>query len=78
MASFKDRDFAEDHSTVYQKWDKIFNEENYSEGDFYGSVHDYFMTQSYGKFNLKFDLIFVELPDSCKKYRSTRTHDEYS
>ena len=78
MASYKDRDFAEDHSTVYQKWDKIFNEENYSEGDFYGSVHDYFMTQSYGKFNLKFDLIFVELPDSCKKYRSTRTHDEYS
>ena len=78
MASYKDRDFAEDHSTVYQKWDKIFNEENYSEGDFYGSLHDYFMAQSYGKFNLKFDLIFVELPDSCKKYRSTRTHDEYS
>ena len=39
MASYKDRDFAEDHSTVYQKWDKIFNEENNSEGDFYGSVH---------------------------------------
>jgi len=78
MASFKDRDFAEEHSATYQKWDKIFNAENYSEDGFYGSLHDYFMAQSFGKFNLKFDLLFVELPDSCKKYRSTADHDENS
>ena len=78
MASFQDRDFKTDHETTLETWNKIFNMENYAEDGYYGSVHDYFYTQSGGKFDLTFDLFFVELPDSSKKYRSTNVHDEYS
>ena len=78
MASFQDRDFKEDHNTTLMTWDKIFNVENYNEGLFSGSVHDYFYAQSYGKFNLMFDLLFVELPDNSQKYRSTNADDENS
>lgn len=78
MASFQDRDFQEDHEATLTKWDRIFNAENYTEGMYVGSVHDYFSAQSYGQFNLTFDLMFVELPDSCKKYRSTEDDDEFS
>ena len=55
LASFKDQDFAESREAALQTWDKIFNAENYSEGMYVGSVHDYFMAQSYKKFNLTFD-----------------------
>ena len=78
MASFKDRDFKEDHNATLAKWYKIFNAKNFNEDKYVGSIHDYFMAQSYGQFNLMFDLVFVELPDSCQKYRSTYSDDEYS
>ena len=78
LASFQDQDFAEDHDATLQKWDKIFNAENYVENMFVGSVHDYFMAQSYGQFNLTFDLFLVELPDERTKYSSTMSHDENS
>ena len=47
LVSFQDQDFMEDHETALQKWDKIFNTENYTEDRFVGSIHDYFMAQSY-------------------------------
>lgn len=78
MASFQDQDFLEDHDATLQTWNKVFNAENYAEGKYAGSVHDYFLAQSYGQFNLTFDLVFVELPDGLRKYRSTSSHDEYS
>ena len=78
LVSFPDRKFLDDEATTLTKWDKIFNAENYQEAPFQGSVHDYFYAQSYGKFNLTFDLIQVNMPDSAKRYRSTATHDEYS
>ena len=78
LASFPDRKFRDDEVTTLTKWDKIFNAENYHEGSFVGSVHDYFYAQSYGQFNLTFDLFYVNLPDSTMRYRSTETHDEYS
>jgi M6 family metalloprotease-like protein len=78
LVSFQDLDFAEDHEGALQKWGKIFNAENYAEGRFVGSIHDYFMAQSYGQFNLKFDLLFVELPDGRSKYCSTYSDDENS
>ena len=78
LASFQDRDFQEDHSAALATWDKIFNAENYTDDDFVGSVHDYFWAQSYGQFNLIFDLVFVELPDDSYKYRSTNIDDENS
>ena len=78
LASFQDRDFKEDHEASLMTWDKIFNAENFTEGMHVGSVRDYFSAQSYGQFNLMFDLVFVELPDSCQKYRSTNIDDENS
>lgn len=78
LASFQDRGFSEDREAALKKWDKIFNAENFTEDEYVGSVHDYFLAQSYGQFNLIFDLFFVELPDNCYKYRSTNIDDEYS
>ena len=78
LAAFRDRDFQDDKVTALAKWEKIFNAEDYHEDSFVGSVHDYFYAQSYGKFNLTFDLVYVNLPDSASKYRSTYSHDEYS
>ena len=78
LAAFRDQAFEGDEATALDKWDQIFNAENYQENAFVGSVHDYFYAQSYGQFNLIFDLIHVNLPDSCKKYRSTAEHDENS
>lgn len=78
LAAFRDRTFQDDEATTLSKWDRIFNAEDYHEDSFVGSVHDYFYDQSYGQFNLMFDLVYVNLPDSAKKYRSTEYHDEYS
>ena len=78
LASFQDRDFKEDHEAALATWDKIFNTKDYNEGQFVGSVHDYFYAQSYGSFDLVFDLMFVELPGKSQKYRSTAADDENS
>lgn len=78
LASFQDQDFAADDATTLELWDRIFNEEGFNEDMFVGSVHDYFMAQSYGQFNLSFDLKMVELPGNLKKYRSTADVDENS
>ena len=77
LASFKDRSFQGDENATIEQWDKIFNTKNLSEPPFYGSVHDYFYAQSYGLFDLVFDLQYVEV-DECKKYRSTMDDDENS
>ena len=78
LASFQDCDFAEDHDATLTMWNNIFNAEDYHEAPFMGSVHDYFMAQSYGMFNLSFDLVLVELPGARSKYQSTVTNDENS
>jgi M6 family metalloprotease-like protein len=38
-------------------FDRLFNEVGYSENYSVGSVHDYFYDQSYGKFDLTFDVV---------------------
>ena len=78
LASFQDQDFAEDHEATLSAWDKLFNAKDFSDDMFVGSVHDYFLSQSYGQFNLSFDLLFVELPGERSKYRSTNNDDENS
>lgn len=78
LAAFPDQPFQNDEATTLARWDKIFNAVGYQEGSFVGSVHDYFYAQSYGQFNLTFDLIPVMLPDSARRYRSTDEDDEYS
>lgn len=39
------------------KYKRIMNEEGYSEGNFCGSVRDYFKAQSNGKFTIDFDVV---------------------
>ena len=39
------------------RFDAIANQENYSASPFTGSVHDYFLAQSYGQFDLTFDVV---------------------
>ena len=78
LASFQDQDFKADRYATLAIWDEIFNAANFTEGKYAGSVHDYFAAQSYGQFNLLFDLVFVELPDERHKYRSTNADDENS
>ena len=78
LASFQDRPFAEAPDSALTTWDRVFNAENFTEDQYVGSVRDYFSAQSYGQFNLKFDLVFVELPDNAQKYRSTSYDDENS
>ena len=77
LASFQDRQFQGDETATIAQWEKVFNTKNLSEKPFYGSVHDYFYAQSYGEFDVVFDLQYVQV-DSCKKYRSTKEDDENS
>ncbi|MBQ7419987.1 MAG: M6 family metalloprotease domain-containing protein [Prevotella sp.] len=51
-------------------WNKIFNQENFQETPFRGSVHDYFYDQSFGQFNLLFDLYYVHMDKAHRQYRS--------
>ena len=78
LVAFNDRSFTDDEVATMEKWDKIFNAENYIEGSFKGSVHDYFLAQSYGEFNIVFDLAYVQVSGNAKKYASTEEHDENS
>jgi len=69
LVSFSDLQFTD--SDPVTAWNRIFNEPNYNEAPFYGSIHDYFLAQSNGIFSLSFDLIRISLNESVVKYRST-------
>ena len=70
MAELNDRTFKGDETATLAQWNKIFNTKNLSEAPFKGSVHDYFYTQSYGQFNLIFDLVYVKVKGDTEKYAS--------
>ena len=78
LVAFNDRAFKGDEAATMEQWNKIFNVENLSEAPFKGSVHDYFLAQSYGDFNLVFDLLYVQVSGDAKKYASTDADDENS
>ena len=68
LVDFSDLSFQdEDPSTL---WNKIFNQENVQEEPFHGSVHDYFSDQSFGQFNLQFDLHYVHMDKEHSRYAS--------
>ena len=51
------------------RYTRICNETGYNEGSFRGSVNDYFKAQSYGKFDLTFDVIGpVQMPNNYEYY----------
>ena len=74
LVDFSDRPFQDEAPLTL--WDKIFNQENFSESPFYGSVHDYFYDQSYGQFNLSFDLHYVTLDESYTTYGGSTEKDD--
>ena len=78
LVAFNDRSFKEDETATLNQWNKIFNVHNLSEAPFNGSVHDYFYAQSYGNFNLIFDLQYVQVKGDASKYASTDIDDENS
>lgn len=56
-------------SNNLEKYKKVLNQENYSEGSFKGSVSDYFKAQSAGQFELDFDVVGpYTLSHNCKYY----------
>lgn len=55
LVNYKDKSFqSSNNNALYQK---IANQENFNEGDFKGSMADYFKAQSRGKFELDFDVV---------------------
>ena len=55
LVNFSDVAFkSENDNTLYQR---IANEEHFSDGDFKGSLYDYFYAQSDGQFELTFDVV---------------------
>ena len=78
MVEFNDRPFKGNEEATLAQWNKIFNTKNLSEAPFKGSVHDYFYAQSYGNFDLTFDLVYVKVKGDAEKYASTNANDENS
>ena len=75
LAEFNDRPFKGDEAATIAQWNIIFNAKNLSEAPFKGSVHDYFYAQSYGDFDLTFDLVYVKVKGDAKKYASDATDE---
>lgn len=53
MVEFSDVKFTYDRNT----FNDFFNKTGYTDNDMAGSVHDYFLEQSYGQFDLEFDIV---------------------
>lgn len=58
------------------EFEAMFNEEGYSNNNHIGSVHDYFKSQSYGQFDLSFDVVGpVTMPQGYAYYG--QNHPQY-
>ena len=55
LVQFPDRKFKGAHDVAF--YNNVANKSGYTEGDFKGSVHDYFSDQSNGVFDLTFDVV---------------------
>ena len=55
LVEFKDKQFAMPSPQAY--YNRMANEVGFKDGSQSGSVHDYFYDQSYGQFDLTFDVI---------------------
>ena len=78
LVEFNDRAFKEDEDATLAQWNLIFNAKDLTEAPFKGSVHDYFFAQSYGGFDLTFDLVYVKVKGNAEKYASGANDDENS
>ena len=55
LVNFTDVNFQSDNNKAL--YERIANEENFSDGNFKGSMYDYFKAQSEGQFELTFDIV---------------------
>ena len=63
LAQFKDKQFSQNATQTY--FNRMFNEQGFTDGGNTGSVHDYFYDQSYGQLDLSFDVVGpVTLPNN--------------
>ncbi|MCD8301884.1 MAG: M6 family metalloprotease domain-containing protein [Prevotellaceae bacterium] len=71
LVNFPDLTFA----TPQTEWDNFFNEQGYSTAGMIGSVHDYFYEQSYGQFDLEFDVVGPVTVSKSYSYYGSGTED---
>ncbi len=79
LVNFQDKSFAEANPQPF--YDRMFNEDGFTEDGQTGSVHDYFSDQSYGQFDLKFDVVGpVTLSQPMAYYGAPEgdAHDTYN
>ena len=69
LVNFKDKSLVTTASLIHDTYDKILNGEGVPYGNNYGSVHEYFLAQSYGALDVKFDIMGpVTLKNEMKYY----------
>ena len=73
LVDFPDQSFQEGHDKAL--YHRILNERGYSEGRFHGSVKDYFLAQSDGRFELDFDVVGPLRMDRSYTYYGERGHE---
>ena len=66
LVEFSNMKFQESNDSLL--FTRICNEAGYSEGHFRGSVYDYFKAQSYGEFELTFDVVGPVQMDTTYQY----------
>lgn len=66
LMQFSDRSFTVANPKEY--FTKFFNGENFHDNGMTGSVHEYFSQQSYGKFDLQFDVVGPFTTQKTMKY----------
>lgn len=75
LVNFKDVKMQSAHNN--EEWSNFFNQKGYSKNGNSGSVHDYFYNQSYGKFDLTFDVVGpVTVSKNMKEYGGNNSNEE--
>jgi M6 family metalloprotease-like protein len=72
LVEFTNMKFKPENDSL--RYTRICNEKGYDEGSFRGSVYDYFKEQSYGEFDLTFDVIGPVQMDSTYQYYGRDTN----
>ncbi len=74
LVNFKDKSFNEANPQPF--YHRMFNQEGFSEDGQTGSVHDYFLNQSYGTFDLTFDVVGPVTLSQNMSYYGAHTGEE--
>ena len=85
LANFSDRQFwdyseSDGGKATWNRYNDLVNKEGYTNEEYgaIGSVHDYFLDQSYGKFDLSFDVVGpVNLENTVSYYGTNVNGDDF-